>query len=123
MQLDTKGSAGKLAKWPGGLGQWGRHCKAQSSLDHLFPPQLLRTLVSWGVLALQDYLLATQAWQVCCGKTLSPNSSPRLSGGQLHRSRVKHEPPPPIQPQPPLHSRIQASRHIHIHQAMCPREP
>lgn len=34
----------------------------------------------------------TQAWQVSFGKTLSPKPSPRLSGGQLHRSRVKQEP-------------------------------
>lgn len=65
MQPDPRGSPGKLAKRPGGLGQWGRHCKVQSSLGHLSSPLLLRSLVSWGVgrgsfpnRSLQEFLLA-----------------------------------------------------------------
>lgn len=32
MQLDARGSLGELAKWPSGLGQWGRHCKGGAVL-------------------------------------------------------------------------------------------
>lgn len=115
MQLDPKRSSGKLAKWPGGLGQWGKALQGTVLFRSSFPSPASedsgvlgsqeRELSQQVPLALQEYLLAfwvptimRQTMSYCCQmaqKLPAWRSSPRpgrLSGGQLHRSSVKQEP-------------------------------
>lgn len=136
MQVDHKRSSGKLPKWPSGLGLWEKALQGTVLLRSSFPSP---TSENSGVLGSQEGELSQQvplalqecllAFWVTIMKTMSYycqvaqklpawRSSPRpgrLSGGQLHRSRVKQEP----------WRSTQGYRHLAeaaAHQEVCPRE-